>query len=96
MLAITSPKLTLLVLVGVPLTVAPLLLFGRRVRKFSRASQDRLAEVASYIDETLHEIRTVQAHRHEGPAGQRSMSESRRPSLRLCAASGSAHCLPRW
>jgi ATP-binding cassette subfamily B protein len=71
MLAITSPKLTLLVLVGVPLTVAPILLFGRRVRKFSRASQDRLAEVASYIDETLHEIRTVQAYRHEGPAARR-------------------------
>jgi ATP-binding cassette subfamily B protein len=71
MLAITSPKLTLLVLVGVPLTVAPILLFGRRVRKFSRASQDRLAEVSSYIDETLHEIRTVQAYRHEGPAARR-------------------------
>jgi ATP-binding cassette subfamily B protein len=71
MLAITSPKLTLLVLVGVPLTVAPILLFGRRVRKFSRASQDRLADVSAYIDETLHEIRTVQAYRHENPAAQR-------------------------
>ena len=65
MLAITSPKLTLFVVLGVPLTVAPILLFGRRVRKLSRASQDRVADVSSYIDETLHEIRTVQAYGHE-------------------------------
>src|SRR4029079_3669712 len=38
MLALTSLKLTLLVLVGVPLVVAPIILFGRRVRKLARAS----------------------------------------------------------
>src|SRR5260221_3555108 len=65
MLAVTSFKLTLLVIVGVPLTVAPILLFGRRVRKLSRASQDRVADISAYIDETLHEIRTVQAYGHE-------------------------------
>jgi len=65
MLAITSPKLTLLVVLGVPLTVAPIMLLGRRVRKLSRASQDRVADISAYIDETLHEIRTVQAYCHE-------------------------------
>ncbi|MBC7944706.1 MAG: ATP-binding cassette domain-containing protein [Burkholderiales bacterium] len=65
MLAITSPKLTLLVVVGVPLTVAPILLFGRRVRKLSRASQDKVAQVSAHIDEALHEIRTIQAYGHE-------------------------------
>ncbi len=66
MLAITSLKLTLLVLVGVPLVVAPILLFGRRVRKLARAAQDKVAEVSNVIDETVHEIRTVQAYGHEG------------------------------
>ena len=65
MLAITSSKLTLMVLLGVPLTVVPIILFGRRVRKLSRISQDRVADVSAYIDETLHEIRTVQAYGHE-------------------------------
>src|SRR5258708_17417841 len=65
MLVITSPKLTALVVLGVPLVVAPILLFGRRVRKLSRASQDRIADVSSYIDEALHEIRTVQSYGHE-------------------------------
>jgi ATP-binding cassette, subfamily B, bacterial len=65
MLFVTSIKLTLLVLVGVPLVVVPILLFGRRVRKLSRASQDRVADVGAYIDEALHEIRTVQAYGHE-------------------------------
>ncbi|OAJ71399.1 ABC transporter [Methylobacillus sp. MM3] len=65
MLLITSPKLTGLVLLGVPLVLGPIMLFGRRVRKLSRASQDRVADVGAYIDEALHEIRTVQAYGHQ-------------------------------
>lgn len=65
MLLVTSPKLTGLVLLGVPLVLGPIILFGRRVRKLSRASQDRVADVGAYIDEALHEIRTVQAYGHE-------------------------------
>jgi ATP-binding cassette subfamily B protein len=66
MLALTSWKLTVLVLLMVPVVVAPIVLFGRRVRRFSRASQDRVADLGAYVDETLHEIRTVQAYGHEG------------------------------
>ena len=65
MLALTSAKLTLLVLVGVPLVLVPILFFGRRVRKLARASQDRVGDVGAYVDEALHEIRTVQAYGHE-------------------------------
>ena len=65
MLALTSLKLTLLVLAGVPLVIAPIVLFGRRVRRLARASQDRVGDVGAYLDEALHEIRTVQAYGHE-------------------------------
>ncbi|MEK7361289.1 MAG: ABC transporter transmembrane domain-containing protein [Pseudomonadota bacterium] len=65
MLFVTSPKLTALVLLGVPLVIAPILLYGRRVRNLSRASQARVADVSVYIDEALHEIRTVQSYGHE-------------------------------
>ncbi len=65
MLIVTSPKLTALVVLGVPLVVAPILLYGRRVRSLSRASQARVADVSVYIDEALHEIRTVQSYGHE-------------------------------
>ncbi|MFZ5557727.1 MAG: ABC transporter transmembrane domain-containing protein [Pseudomonadota bacterium] len=65
LLLLTSPKLTGLVLLGVPLVVGPIVMFGRRVRRLSRASQDRVADLGSYVDETLHEIRTVQAYGHE-------------------------------
>ena len=65
MLALTSPKLTLLVLLGVPAVVAPIMLFGRRVRRLARASQERIGDVGAYLDESLHEIRTVQAYGHE-------------------------------
>ncbi len=38
---------------------------GRRVRRLSRVNQDRVADVSAHIDESLHEIRTVQAYGHE-------------------------------
>jgi len=65
MLTLTSPKLTLLVLAGVPLVVVPIILFGRRVRKLARATQDRVGDVGAFLDESLHEIRTVQGYGHE-------------------------------
>jgi ATP-binding cassette subfamily B protein len=74
MLALTSPKLTLLVLAGVPLVVAPIVLFGRRVRRLARASQDRIGDVGAYVDEALHEIRTVQAYGHE-PVDRRHFAD---------------------
>ena len=65
MLFTTNLKLTLMVLVGVPLVVVPIVLFGRRVRRFARISQDRVADLGNRIDETIHEIRIVQAYGHE-------------------------------
>jgi ATP-binding cassette subfamily B protein len=65
MLFVTSWKLALLVLVGVPATLLPILVLGRSVRRLSRASQDRVADVSAYVDEAVHEIRTVQAYVHE-------------------------------
>jgi ATP-binding cassette subfamily B protein len=65
MLFVTSWKLAVLVLLGVPATLLPILVLGRRVRRLSRASQDRVAQVSAYVDEAVHEIRTVQAYVHE-------------------------------
>jgi ATP-binding cassette subfamily B protein len=65
MLAVTSLQLTVLVLLVVPIVLVPILVFGRRVRKLSRESQDRLADVGSYVDESIANIRTVQAFGHE-------------------------------
>ena len=65
MLMLTSWKLTVLVLLMVPVVIGPIVVFGRRVRKLARASQDRVADLGSYVDEALHEVRTVQAYGHE-------------------------------
>jgi len=61
MLALTSAKLTGVIVVMIPLVVAPLILIGRRVRGLSRASQDRIADASGLADETLNAIQTVQA-----------------------------------
>ena len=68
MLFFTSVKLTLLALACMPVVLLPIWLLGLRVRKLSRAVQDRLADVTSHVDETLHEIRTVQAYGRWGKA----------------------------
>ena len=65
MLAVTSPALTGLVLAGLPLVIGPSWFLGRRVRRLSRTSQDRVADVGAYVDEVIHGIRTVQAFCHE-------------------------------
>jgi ATP-binding cassette subfamily B protein len=65
MLFFTSVKLSILALAGMPVVLAPIAILGHRLRKLSRAVQDRVADVSSHVDETLHEIRTVQAFAHE-------------------------------
>jgi ATP-binding cassette subfamily B protein len=65
MMAIASPKLTAMALLVLPFIVVPLVAFGRRVRKLSRESQDRLGDVGADIEESLAAIRTVQAFGRE-------------------------------
>ncbi len=65
MLVITSPRLTGFVFLVVPFVIAPIVIFGRRVRRLSRASQDRVADVGAYVEETINAVRTVQAFGHQ-------------------------------
>lgn len=85
MMGITSVKMTLLVLLAVPLVLGPVLFFGRKVRVLARESQDRVADLGAYVDETLHEIHTVQAYGHEDK--DRSLFNSRVEDV-MTAASG--------
>lgn len=65
LLVITSPHLTLLVALVIPLVVLPIIILGRRLRKLSRESQDRIADLAAQAGETLNAITTVQAYTYE-------------------------------
>ncbi len=65
MLLLTSGRLTLLVLFVVPVVIAPIIIIGRRVRRYAKIAQEKLADVSANIDETVHGIKTVQAYTHE-------------------------------
>jgi ATP-binding cassette subfamily B protein len=65
MLLVTSAKLTGYVFLVVPIVGVPIIVFGRKVRKLSRETQDRVADLGSYAEETLYGIRAVQAFAHE-------------------------------
>lgn len=64
-LFITNVKLTLIVMVSVPLVITPILFFGKRVRKLSKNSQAEIAHVGSYVGESLQNIKTVQGYNHQ-------------------------------
>lgn len=65
MLMITSPLLSGAVLALVVLVLMPVVFFARRVRKLSKASQDRLADSSALAQEVLNQINTVQAFNQE-------------------------------
>lgn len=71
MMIVTSPRLSLLVLVAIPIIVLPLVAYGRIVRRLSRRAQDTLAEASAYAAENLGAVRTMQAFGHEGAVAQR-------------------------
>ena len=62
---ITNLKLSLIVLVAVPLVVFPMVFFGRKVKKLSRQSQDKIASVGAWAGESLQHIKVVQAFTRE-------------------------------
>ncbi|GAA4015615.1 hydrophobic compound transporter HcuC [Sphingomonas swuensis] len=66
-----SPKLAGLLLIAIPLLFGPIILFGRKVRKLSRDSQDRIADVGSNVSEVLGAMRIVQAFGQERREEQR-------------------------
>ena len=67
-LLVVSPKLTGMVLLIFPVVLAPLFLFGRKVRKLTVASQDRFAQAVGHAGETLDALETVQAFGGEARA----------------------------
>jgi ATP-binding cassette, subfamily B, bacterial len=71
MMIFTSPKLALLIVVLLAVVVAPIIMFGRRVRKLSRASQDRLADTSALAGEILNAMQVVQSFVREPFEGRR-------------------------
>ncbi len=65
MMFVTSPRLSGLVLVAIPLIVLPLGAYGRAVRRLSRRAQDTLGDASAYAAENLGAVRTMQAYTHE-------------------------------
>jgi len=71
MLVITSPYLSLFVLIAVPFVIGPLMVFSRRERRLARVAQERVADLAAEAEEMLSALRTVQALNHEPFARKR-------------------------
>ena len=61
----TSIQLTLLVLLAVPVVLLPIKLLGKKVRHYAQDSQDKVAQMSAHIDQSVHEIHTVQSYNRE-------------------------------
>ncbi len=61
-----APKLTGMLLLGIPVIILPIVIVGRKLRDVSRSSQDRIADVGAMVDEVLGAMKIVQAFGQEG------------------------------
>ena len=84
----TSPRLSALVLIAIPIIVLPIFAFGRAVRQRSRIAQDTLADATAYASESISSVRTLQAFTNErfvgslfGQTVERSFDAARRSVL---------------
>jgi ATP-binding cassette subfamily B protein len=71
MMVVTSPKLSLAVLIAIPVIVLPIVAYGRSVRALSRHAQDTLAQASAYASESLAQVKVMQAFTHEESAAAR-------------------------
>jgi ATP-binding cassette subfamily B protein len=71
MMVVTSPKLSLAVLIAIPVIILPLVAYGRAVRALSRQAQDTLAQASAYASESLAQVRVLQAFTQEKTAAKR-------------------------
>lgn len=62
----TSPKLTMIVAIVVPLVVLPIIILGKKLRLLSRESQERVSYLSSHAEESINGIKTIQAFVREG------------------------------
>ena len=85
MLGLTSIKLTLYIMVGVPVIIFPIILVGRKIRNLSRKAQDRVADTSGLAGETLNAMQTIQAFTLEGLQIERFGQAIRIVSVRLFA-----------
>jgi ATP-binding cassette subfamily B protein len=65
MLLVTNLKLTLFVLVCVPLILVPMMVYGRKVRRLAESSQEAIADIGTYAGEIIQNIKVVQSYTHE-------------------------------
>ncbi|MGA0368264.1 MAG: ABC transporter ATP-binding protein [Kiritimatiellia bacterium] len=79
----TDWKLAILSLVAFPLCIAPVLIFGRKVRKYARQSQEHLADLSSVLQENVSGVRVVKAFGTEAHEEQKFDRENRKVFGRL-------------
>lgn len=74
LLFLTSPRLSLMIVLGIPAVVVPILVFGRKVQRLSKDSQDRIADLGGIAGEALGAIETVQGHARQAQESARYSS----------------------
>jgi ATP-binding cassette subfamily B protein len=92
MMVVTSPRLSGMVLLAIPLIVLPIVAFGRAVRRRSRLAQDLLAEATAYAGERIPAMRAVQSFTQEDHA-RRSFTDRVERAFAAARASTAARAV---
>ena len=94
LMSLTNIKLTLIMLIGVPLTLLPVLYLGRRVRNLSNKSQASIASVGNRAGEVLQSIKIVQSFQRE--TMEREVFEQEVSRALTLPKNGSSSVLGSW
>ena len=65
-LLVSNTKLTLIILLAIPPVIIPLIILGKRARRFTKIVQDKIANIISLSSEVIHNIKLIQAYAQEG------------------------------
>ena len=64
-LMLSNFKLTIMIFSIIPLVIIPIKIFSRKMRKYSRVAQDKLAEITAHAEETIYAMKTIQSYARE-------------------------------
>jgi len=92
MLLVTNLKLTLFVLVCVPLILVPMMVYGRKVRRLAESSQEAIADIGTYAGEIIQNIKVVQSYTHEQREQAAFGKKLKKPLLLQNSESNNVHC----
>lgn len=65
LMVITSPTLAIFIFLLIPLIVVPIVILSKKLRVYSKRSQEKLGEITAYLEQSIYSLKIIQAYTME-------------------------------